>query len=83
MRFKSLTGKDNQTGDIGRIGFLISLVCYNFFCGLVVLSSLKFEMINYGTGLGLLTSAFGLFIYAKKDTEPEPEVKDANLGSNK
>lgn len=89
MRFKSLTGKDNETGDIGRILLLVSVAAYILF-GAVVLCKVMmmetpptpiFDFIAWGTGLGVVVGAFGGMLWLKKDTEPEVP-KDGNPSNN-
>jgi hypothetical protein len=66
-----LTGKDNQTFDIARVAWLVSL--------LAVLSVAVYEVATYGAvslrelaeSLGIVSGAGGASVWAKKDAEPQ------------
>ena len=65
-----LTGKDNQTFDIARVAWLVSL--------LAVLSVAVYEVATHGAvslrelaeSLGIVSGAGGASVWAKKDAEP-------------
>lgn len=87
MYFKSLTGKDNSTGDIGRILLLVSVVSYLLFVGVALYKAINmsvpptpiFDMVNFGVGLGAVFASAGALLKLKEGSEPH----DGNTGSNK
>jgi len=65
-----LTGKDNETYDLGRVAWLIGLVA--------VIGVAAYEMIHGNVSLrelaesiGIVSGASGVSIMAKKETEPQ------------
>jgi hypothetical protein len=65
-----LTGKDNNTYDLGRVAWLVGLVAvigvaaYEMMHGTVSLRELA-------EAIGIVSGASGVSIMAKKDTEPQ------------
>ena len=65
-----LTGKDNQTYDLGRVSWLV---------GMIAIIGLAFYEVMHNTvslrelaeSLGIVSGASGVSIMAKKDTEPQ------------
>ena len=65
-----LTGKDNQTYDIGRVTWLLGIVA--------VIAIATYEVIHTSVSLrelaealGIVTGASGASVMMKKDTEPQ------------
>ena len=72
MIFKHLlTGKDNQTYDIARVAWMVSL--------LAVLAVASYQVMMHGVvslrelaeSLGIVSGAGGASVWAKKDAEPQ------------
>lgn len=66
-----LTGKDNQTYDIGRILWVIGVTTFICFTAIRLYIKGEFDAMGYGTGLGGLLTGGGLGIGLKAKTEPE------------
>ena len=66
----SLTTHDGQTYDVGRILWVISVLAGIGYAGvdLFILHN-KFDITQYGIGIGSLLAAGGAALWAKKDTE--------------
>jgi len=65
-----LTGKDNQTYDLGRVAWLVGL--------LAIIGVAAYQLINNNVSLrelaeaiGIVSGASGVSIMAKKETEPQ------------
>jgi hypothetical protein len=65
-----LTGKDNQTYDLGRVAWFIGLVA--------IIGVAAYQLINGNVSLrelaesiGIVSGASGVSIMAKKETEPQ------------
>jgi hypothetical protein len=65
-----LTGKDNQTYDLGRVAWLVGL--------LAIIGVASYQLINGNVSLrelaeaiGIVSGASGVSIMAKKETEPQ------------
>ena len=68
-----LTGKDNQTHDLGRwLGAAggstgIALTVYD-----VVINHHEFDMLKFGLGMAALATGVGAMLKLKAETEPQP-----------
>jgi len=65
-----LTGKDNQTYDIGRVSWMLGIVSVIAIAFYEVMHS-SVSLRELAESLGIVSSASGVSIMAKKDTEPQ------------
>lgn len=65
-----LTGKDNETYDVGRVLLLLGGIVFLSCTMIAVLKSLQFDMEKFGYGMGTLLGGGGIGIGAKGHTEP-------------
>jgi len=65
------TGKDNETYDIVRIVYFISCSVYFLLSILETFHGHDFKPVEFGTGLGLITTAAGGALALKHRTEPD------------
>jgi hypothetical protein len=65
-----LTGKDNQTFDIARVAWLVSLCAVLFVAGYQVFTHGAVSLRELAESLGIVSGAGGASIWAKKDAEP-------------
>jgi hypothetical protein len=67
-----LTGLDNKTPDIGRVGPFISIVAGTLLAGwAVIFNKQTFAPLEFFGGCALLWTGSGIGLGAKKDTEPK------------
>ena len=66
-----LTGKDNETYDIGRVAYAFTLFNLKVMMLINVFYLHSFDLSSYGTTVAAITIGFGPFFYLKKDTEPD------------
>ena len=72
MIFKHLlTGKDNQTYDIARVAWMVSLGAILFAAGYQVITRGAVSLRELAESLGIVSGAGGASIWAKKDAEPQ------------
>jgi len=69
-----LTGCDNQTYDVGRVGMFIGLISL---IGLeiqqiIITHQISFNPINFATAVGIILGAGGAALKLKENTEPKP-----------
>jgi hypothetical protein len=66
------TGIDGQSHDLGKYLWCIAVLAGIIYAGidLFVLHN-KFDITQYGIGIGSLLGAGGAMLWAKKDTEPK------------
>jgi len=74
MVFKSLTGIDNSTHDVGRITLLIGVIVFCVNSVWSVYFSRAFDAVSFGTGFGLLAAGIGGLLKLKEGTEPPAKV---------
>jgi len=65
-----LTGKDNQTFDIARVAWLISLLAVLCVAGYQVVMHGAVSLRELAESLGIVSASGGASVWAKKDTEP-------------
>lgn len=65
-----LTGKDNQTYDIARVAWLISLVALLLVASYQVVMHGAVSLRELAESLGIVSGAGGASVWAKKDAEP-------------
>ena len=65
-----LTGKDNQTYDLGRVAWLIGLIAILLIAAIEVMHG-TVSLRELAESLGIVSGASGVSIMAKKDTEPQ------------
>ena len=65
-----LTGKDNQTFDIARVAWLVSLLAVLFVAGYQVIEHGAVSLRELAESLGIVSGAGGASVWAKKDAEP-------------
>ena len=66
-----LTGKDNQTYDIARVAWLISLLAVLGVAGYQVAMHGAVSLRELAESLGIVSGAGGASVWAKKDAEPQ------------
>lgn len=71
-----LTGKDNQTYDIGRVLWFLSVLVFLILSTWDCWLDHDFKPADYGTGLGLVLAAGGGALWLKRDTEPSNQGKE-------
>lgn len=65
-----LTGKDNQTLDLGRVSWAICLFAVIGFAIFQLIHS-EFNLKDFGETIGAVVGVHSAGIWAKRDTEPE------------
>jgi hypothetical protein len=65
-----LTGKDNQTFDIARVAWMISLLAVLFVAGYEVVMHGMVSLRELAESLGIVSASGGASVWAKKDAEP-------------
>lgn len=65
-----VTGKDNQTHDLGRWSWVISMTVIIGHSINNVIQSGSIDLVQLATALSTIAGAHGLALFAKKDTEP-------------
>jgi hypothetical protein len=65
-----LTGKDNQTYDIARVAWFVSLLAVLAIAGYQVLVHGAVSLRELAESLGIVSGAGGASVWAKKDAEP-------------
>jgi hypothetical protein len=65
-----VTGKDNETPDIGRILLIIGVIFYIIMEIMDVYMTKTFECKDWAEGLAYLLGGGGLLLFLKKNTEP-------------
>lgn len=66
-----ITGKDNQTHDLGRWSWVVSTLSVIAAAGLNWWHNTVIDVAALAQALGTVAGAHGLALWAKKDTEPE------------
>jgi len=66
-----LTGKDNQTNDIARWSWLISLAVVIGLAIYEVMNHAGFSIREFAESVGIISGAHGAAVMMKKDTEPQ------------
>ena len=65
-----LTGKDNETYDIGRVTWLLGTIAVIALAGYEVMRD-NVNLRELAEALGIISGAHGAAMYMKKDTEPQ------------
>ena len=65
-----LTGKDNETYDIGRVSWMFGIISVIVIAFYEVMHS-SVSLRELAESLGIVSGASGVSIMAKKDTEPQ------------
>jgi hypothetical protein len=65
-----LTGKDNQTYDIARVAWAISILAVLSVAGYQVIMNGAVSLRELAESLGIVSGAGGASVWAKKDSEP-------------
>ena len=65
-----LTGKDNETYDIGRVSWMLGIISVIVIAFYEVMHS-SVSLRELAESLGIVSGAGGVSIMAKKDTEPQ------------
>ena len=65
-----LTGKDNQTFDIARVAWLVSLLAVLLVAGYQVVMHGAVSLRELAESLGIVSASGGASVWAKKDAEP-------------
>jgi len=66
-----LTGKDNQTNDIARWSWFISLAVVIGLAVYEVMNHSSFSIREFAESVGIISGAHGAAVMMKKDTEPQ------------
>jgi hypothetical protein len=66
-----LTGKDNQTQDIARWSWMLSLVAVITGAGYELIHSNALSLREFAEAVGIISGAHGAAVMMKKDTEPQ------------
>lgn len=66
-----VTGKDNQTHDLGRWSWVVSMATVVAAAGWNASHGALIDLQNLATALGLVAGAHGGALWAKANTEPE------------
>jgi hypothetical protein len=72
LLLQMLTGKDNETHDIARWSWLISLLTVIIVSAWNTIHNISYTLTEFAQSVGIISAAHGAAIYAKKDTEPSP-----------
>jgi hypothetical protein len=65
-----LTGRDNQTYDIARVAWAISILAVLSVAGYQVITNGAVNLRELAESLGIVSGAGGASVWAKKDSEP-------------
>jgi hypothetical protein len=65
-----VTGKDNETHDIARWSWVLSLLTVIIVTAWNTIHQGTCSMTEFAQAVGMIAAAHGVAIYAKKDTEP-------------
>lgn len=68
-----VTGKDNETWDVGRVGFILGLFVFLGNSMFSVYSSGVFNAQDFGIGFAGLAGGVGALLKLKENTEPKGE----------
>jgi drug/metabolite transporter superfamily protein YnfA len=75
------TGVDNYTYDLGRVLWAAGVIWFLWVSTWSVMVDHKdFDMVDAGTGLGLVLAGGGAALWAKKSTEHNKDSTDDNKG---
>ena len=66
-----LTGKDNETYDLGRVSWAVCLIAVIGFSIYQILHT-EFSLREFGETIGAVVGVHSAGIWAKRDTEPTP-----------
>ena len=72
---QALTGKDNQTPDIGRWSWLICVFAIIGAAAWNARNGSQIDLVSFATALSIIAGGHGAAIWAKKDTEPSPSAE--------
>jgi hypothetical protein len=75
--YAMFTGKDNETLDLGRILWAMSVVAFLVICIYSLYKEMQVEYLALGTGLAAVLAAGGAAIGLKSNTEPTDD-SDSN-----
>lgn len=70
------TGVDNQTYDQTRVLCFLSFIVYFIMAIVSYGFDGPWEAMEFASGIGTMTIAFGLNLYIKKSTEPQGSTKN-------
>jgi hypothetical protein len=68
-----LTGKDNQTYDLGRVSWVVCLIAVIAFSIYAIATKSAFSLREFGEAVATIVGVHSAGIWAKKDTEPSFE----------
>lgn len=66
-----LTGIDNQTWDIGRVGFALAVIAYTIAMLWMAIQYKQFNAVDIGGGYGAIAGGFGALLKLKEKSEPQ------------
>lgn len=66
-----ITGKDNQTHDLGRWSWVVCVVSVIASAIWNAMHSVTIDLLQLAQALGVIVAAHGGALFLKKDTEPE------------
>lgn len=76
-----LTGKDNETYDLGRISWVVCVIAAIGIAIYNLIHSITFTLEDFGRSIAAIVGVHGAAIWAKKDTEPNNSI-DPNQNNN-
>jgi len=68
-----LTGKDNQTIDIGRVSWMLFSISLIALAAFQLFQSVTVSLREFAESAGIIAGAHGASVMLKKDTEPTEE----------
>jgi hypothetical protein len=78
-----LTGKDNETYDLGRISWVLCVLATIAFCIYNLIHNIPFTLEDFGRSIAAIVGVHGAAIWAKRDTEPSPQADSDQNNNNK
>ncbi len=77
-----LTGKDNQTYDMGRLLWVQGAISYCIIAFFAVYKGQHWDPIAFGSGFAAILAAGGAALKIKESTEPNKNGDDSNTLNN-
>lgn len=71
-----LTGKDNETHDLGRWSWVISMVAFMFGFAWELFNHVAIDFVKFSQAIATIVGAHAGALWVKKDTEPVNHERD-------